>query len=91
MLSYKLWNNEFTENILYGMIKQSTSAYNEKISSGINTKDKQQSLLSFLSDDIYEFDTIARFSKVMIELGVNVQKWTNISLTIKKYNNSING
>jgi Zn-dependent oligopeptidase len=90
MIVQKLWNNNFNINTLKKMIDMSVNTYNSLLISNEDVSKHKMALISFLSDDIYEFDSIARFSKTMIDLGIEQTKWFEISQTIKNYNNQVN-
>lgn len=90
MLVNKLWNGNFSIDILQDMIKLSTKSYNNLLLECDNISNNFSAILSFISDDIYEFDTIARFAKTMIDIGIDQNKWGEILNIIRQYNNSIN-
>jgi oligopeptidase A len=89
MLVEKLWNNEITVDIVKKMIYASIKTYKSKLKMDLTISDNRNSLLAFISDDIYEFDCISRFSRLMIELGGNQNNWKQILDMIHQYNNHI--
>jgi Zn-dependent oligopeptidase len=89
MLVQKLWNNEFSIDILQRIIKSSYDTYHNLLSTQEKITNNRSKIISFISDDIYEFDTISRFTKTMIDLGIETQKWNEISQMIKRYNSTI--
>lgn len=90
MLTRKLFDNEITTKIISDMIISSMQTYNSLIQKKMNTKENREALMAFISDDIYEFDSISRFAKVMIDMDIRKQEWINISVEIRKYNNMLN-
>jgi len=91
MLTEKLWNNEVNLNVVKYMISESTKMYNTLFEKKNNNEIYESNLiLQFISDDIYEFDCITKFSKIMIENGINIQMWKNIYDEIQKYNLCVN-
>lgn len=90
MLIEKLWNNEMTIEIVRYMIKNSIKTYNMKLQTNMSDNNNRYSFLAFISDDIYEFDCISCFAKLMIDLNINTSLWKTISSEIQHYNEYIN-
>lgn len=91
MLLQKLYNNEITVSLVNYSVRKSTELYDTYINTiKINDKTQISDFLNFLSDDIYEFDCISNFARMMIRLGINVTLWSDISSIVKKYNDVIN-
>jgi Zn-dependent oligopeptidase len=91
MLLQKLYNNGITVSIVNDSVQKSTELYDTYINTiKINNKTQLSEFLSFLSDDIYEFDCISNFSRMMIRLGNNITFWSEINSIVKKYNDAIN-
>ena len=89
MLIEKLLNNEMTIEIVKGMVSNSIMLYNTNLQLDMTNNDNRNSFLAFISDDIYEFDCISCFSRVMMDLNINVAIWKNISNEIQQYNTYI--
>lgn len=89
MITQKLLNNNININIVHKMIEISTKTYNEKLNLDMTNMNNRNSLLAFISDDTYEFDCISKFAKTMIDNNIDSEKWEQISLSIKNYNNIV--
>ena len=89
MLIEKLWNNEITVDIVKKMIYTSIKTYKHKLKMDLTISDNRTSLLAFMSDDIYEFDSISRFCHLMLDLGLNKNNWRQILDMIRQYNSHI--
>lgn len=89
MLVQKLLSGEITIDHINETIKLSKSTYANKISTDMKLERNRHDLLSFISDDIYEFDCITKYAKVMDMLGINREKWNTIYSSVRKYNNDL--
>ena len=91
MLLQKLYNNEINEQIINDTIYHSLATYDKYIRLANSLPfEKINELMDFISDDIYEFDCVSKFSQSMIFLGINTQVWRNIHNIVETYNNLIN-
>lgn len=86
MLVSKLLNNEITSDIVKRMIEKSIGTYNKNLKDDMSKDENRRKLIEFISDDTYEFDCLSKFSRTMIDSGINVSKWMEISMEIRKYN-----
>lgn len=86
MLVEKLWNDEITIDIVKNMIAKSIDMYNDCLRCDLAVKTNRDKFTAFISDDIYEFDSIMRFARTMIDLNLNMTYWISISDEIRKYN-----
>ena len=89
MLIENLWNNEITLDIVQKMISASMKTYDINLNLNMNDSTNRNAFISFLSDDIYEFDSISRFAKLMIDSELYSTNWKNILSLVQNYNLSI--
>lgn len=89
MLVEKLLNNGMTMEIVKYMIDNSIKSYNTNMRLDMTLPENRNIFLSFISDDIYEFDCISCFSKLMIDMNINVPFWQNVSAEVLRYNSYI--
>lgn len=90
MITQSLCDNVITLNDVKKLIDMSMLLYKTKISGDMSNQNNRRSFLSFLSDDIYEFDCIMHFAKIMLDLNIDSEKWKSIHDEVRQYNEIIN-
>lgn len=72
------------------IIKKSIDNYKCIIILDLNIKSNRDKILSFLSDDVFEFDTLIRIIDLFINIGQYDVKIIEVNRAIKKYNTALN-
>lgn len=86
MLVSKLTTNNIDYDIVKYLISESIKRYGILTTIDACEKKNVNDVISFLLDDMYEFDCIAQYANSMIKLNIDREKWNDIFKIVVCYN-----
>lgn len=89
MLCDSLLNDQITSEIINSLIKKSANEYSKFLKYDLSDESTRRGIIQFISDDIYEFDTIMNHNETMINIYGFDENKKQIQNSINSYNSTI--